>query len=264
MKRIPDVLFYFILLFCIFAYSKLKSARIDAPLPPIELGAILPEESPLDGMVRVTVNQPVSSLGSAFAVDRRGNWLTARHVVDGCTDVALNLGGNQVLRVDAQVSPTADVALLSADWVREPLVSDLNSERRIGEYAYFFGFPQGRPGEVVGELLGRNRLRVRGRYSSDESILAWTEIGRTRGLKGSLGGLSGGPGFDQDGEVIGLVTAESPRRGRLYTVSPQNLQGLMNESTGVEAAPIALTSYGLQADAYRRDRRIAQVVCVVD
>jgi len=43
---------------------------------------------------------------------------------------------------------------------------------------------------------------VRGRYRSDEAILAWSEIGRTKGLFGSLGGLSGAPVMDKDGKLI--------------------------------------------------------------
>ena len=104
---------------------------------------------------------------------------------------------------------------------------------------------------------------VRGRYRSDEAILAWSEIGRTKGLFGSLGGLSGAPVMDSDGEVIGVVSAESPRRGRIYTVAPENLQGLLKDrSTTPEA--MSLNSYGLQADQFRRDRRIAQVICIVN
>lgn len=264
MKKFPDGLLYLIIVMVLFGHAKYKAYRIDAPLPPPKLGPMLPEESPRDGLVRVNVNQAVSSLGTAFSVDTNGNWLTARHVVDGCTDVGLNLGGSQIIHVESKTSPVADIALLSANWKRKPLVADLFTNRQIGEYGYFFGFPQGQPGEVVGALLGRNRLMVRGRYSSNESILAWTEIGRTRGLKGSLGGLSGGPGFDKDGEVIGIVTAESPRRGRVYTVAPRNLQGLIDENPGNMAKPISLNTYGMQADTFRRDRRIAQVVCVVN
>lgn len=263
MRRIPDGLIYLLIVIAFFSHAKVKAYRIDATLPPPELGPILPEESPRDRLVRVTIDNPVSSLGTAFSVDTNGNWLTARHVVDGCSEVGLNLGGSQILRVESKVSPSADIAILSADWSRKPLFGDFSPDRQIGEYGFFFGYPQGRPGEVVGALLGRNRLVVRGRYSSSESILAWTEVGRTRGLKGSLGGLSGGPGLDKDGEVIGIVTAESPRRGRVYTVAPRNLKGLLDENPD-KAIPISLDTYGLKADSFRRDRRIAQVVCIVN
>ena len=106
-------------------------------------------------------------------------------------------------------------------------------------------------------------MKVTGRYKSEEPVLAWAESGRSEGLKGSLGGLSGGPVLDKDGEIIGVVTAESLRRGRVYSVAPRNLRPVIDEDKTYAARPISLTSYGLQADEYRRNRQIAQVVCLV-
>jgi len=188
---------------------------------------------------------------------------TARHVVDGCDEVALRVDNRRTLPVSVQTFAQADVAVLSAAWKRKPLASDLKTERRIGEPGFFFGFPQGRPGEVVGSLIARNRMRVRGRYSSDEAILAWSELGRSRGLRGSLGGLSGAPVLDADGEIIGIVSAEAPRRGRVYTVAPRYLRGLITEQSGAPE-PLSLDSFSLSADRLRRERRIAQVLCFVE
>ena len=103
---------------------------------------------------------------------------------------------------------------------------------------------------------------VRGRYTNEESVLAWSELGRSRGLSGSLGGMSGAPVLDKDGEIIGVVSAESPRRGRIYSVAPRYLRGIITDpGTGVE--PLDLDSYGQNADRLRRDRRVAQVICLV-
>jgi len=107
-------------------------------------------------------------------------------------------------------------------------------------------------------------LMVRGRYRTEEAILAWTEVGRTRGLRGSLGGMSGGPVLDVDGEVIGIVAAESPRRGRIYSVAPRSLKDVLPSIITAGAKPISDDSYGLEADKLRRERRIAQVICVVN
>jgi len=100
-------------------------------------------------------------------------------------------------------------------------------------------------------------------YNTEEPILAWSEVSRTKNLSGSLGGLSGAPVLDSDGEVIGIVAAESPRRGRIYSVAPKTLKTLVTANPKVQAQPIAAEQYDLHADSYRRDRRIAQVICIV-
>lgn len=264
LRQIPDWLIYGIIVFVIYLNASQSSRRadVDQPTPPEILGPMLPSESPRDPKVLVDLGRAESSIGTAFAVNAKGQWLTARHVVDSCTRVGLNIGQARALKAQYTVSPDSDTAVLKTDWTRKPLATDLDGQRRIGEHGYFFGFPQGRPGEAVGSLLGRHSMIVRGRYRTEEPILAWTELGRTRNLKGSLGGLSGGPVLNAKGEVVGLVTAESPRRGRIYSVVPETLRALVPE-TRTGGRNIDIKSYGVEADKYRRERRIAQVFCLV-
>ena len=262
-RKIPDWLFYLIIVILIYANSNRASEKITPPSQPPELGPLLPSETPSDERIIVNIDKPKSGIGTAFAIDRKGHWITARHVVDSCHQVGLNVGGRKVLKTTTTISTDTDTAVLSSGWNRQPLANDLYSERKIGERGFFFGFPQGRPGEVVGSLLARNRMLVRGRYKTEEAVLAWSEISRTKGIFGSLGGLSGAPVMDTDGEVIGVVSAESPRRGRIYTVTPENLRTLITDRKGSPSA-LTLDSYGLEADKLRRDRRIAQVVCLVN
>lgn len=237
-----------------------------APIEPPPLGVALPDIRPTDQRVLVDIGKRASGSGTAFSIDGMGTWLTARHVVDSCDRVGLVAGSQSAVEVDGViVSGNSDTAVLKTRWARPGIPADLNNQRQLKEMAYFFGFPQGRPGEVAGSLLGRHQLITRGRYSIDEAVLAWAELGRTRGLRGSLGGLSGGPVLDADGEVIGIVAAESPRRGRIYTVAPRSIAPLVprlvNEG---EARTISVDDFGREADRFRRDRRIAQVICLVD
>lgn len=264
MRWVPDWLIYAIIIFLIYLNATRASQDYipDSPRAP-DLGELLPIESPRDPAVMVELENPESGVGTAFAIDNQGGWLTARHVVDGCSRLALKLGTFKAMEIEATSSPNSDAAFLSSNWKRRPLPTDLDTQRQIGEHGFFFGFPQGKPGEAVGSLLGRHKLIVKGRYNTEEPILAWTEIGRTRGLKGSLGGLSGGPVLDKDGEVIGIVAAESPRRGRIYTVAPRTLKDLVPSNLNLPSEPIKTDSYGSSADAYRRQRRIAQVICLV-
>ncbi len=265
-KIIPDWLIYCLLLAIIIANVMNKADQGDVSMPPPQLGPALPNAKPTDPALIVEIDAPHSAIGTAFAVDNSGTWVTARHVVDSCNSVGLRLGGNKQVKMDVvKLSKDSDIAILESRWQRAPLARDFTSRRQIGERGFLIGFPQGRPGEVAGELIGRHRMLIRGRYRTTEPILAWAEIGRSRGLKGSIGGLSGGPVFDKDGEVIGLVAAESSRRGRVYTVAPSSLANVLNPPSSVpESDAMAIDNYGRRADQYRRARRIAQVVCLVE
>ena len=262
--RVPDWLIYGLIVVLIYMNAN-RASQNDIPSPPPapELGELLPGENPRDRTVLVELPDAESGVGTAFAIDNNGNWVTARHVVDSCDKVGLRLGVSRGMTLDVDISPDSDTAILRSKWKRQPLPTDLDTKRRLGEYGFFFGFPQGRPGEVVGSLLGRHRMVVRGRYNTTEPILAWSEVGRTKSLIGSLGGLSGAPVLDQDGEVMGVVAAESPRRGRVYSVAPRMLKDIIPAGTKLPAEPIVTERFDKHADSYRRERRIAQVVCIV-
>lgn len=262
--QIPDWFIYAVIVGLIYMNAFRASINdIPSPSAPPQLGDLLPGESPRDQSVLVDLPAPESGVGTAFIVDDKGTWVTARHVVDGCDKVGLRIGARKGMVMNVDLSGQSDTAILSADWKRKPLPVDLDSQRQVGEHGFFFGFPQGRPGEAVGALLGRHKLIVRGRYNTTEPILAWSEIGRTKNLLGSLGGLSGAPVLDKDGEVIGVVAAESPRRGRIYSVAPRTLKSLIPAGAARPAEPITTERFGQHADTYRRERRIAQVICIV-
>jgi S1-C subfamily serine protease len=247
-----------------------------APPPPQDDeeigGEALPGPSEFDEEVWVTLPVDVGpQTGTAATVDE-GVWLTARHVVDGCTRVGLVVQGDAgVLASQIVPSETADVAVLRAPLERAPLASDLDEAFRLGEPVFMIGYPQGVPGEVAGLLLGRETMQVRGRYNTNEPVLAWAETSRTQGLSGSLGGLSGGPAFDQQGEIVGVVVAEAPRRGRIYTAAPSSLTAALNMAgaapdpgAGPAAAELTPETYGVDGRRLRRDLRIAKVQCLVD
>ncbi|GLQ19998.1 serine protease [Algimonas porphyrae] len=259
---IPDWLLYLTLLLAMLAYANSRQPATQPPGVVPELGPLLPTESPRDERILVQIDAPQSGIGTAFASSADGDWLTARHVVDSCDEIGVKISARQMLRIErTEIFEGADLARLSSGWAREPLPTDLQSPRQIGELAYMIGYPQGRPGEVVASLLSRGRMQVRGRYRTDEGVLVWSEVARSQGLLGSLGGLSGGPVLDSDGELIGVVAAETPRRGRVYTVAPRNLRQVM-APVDVAHRPLDPDSYTLEADRLRRDRRVAQVVCM--
>lgn len=271
-RLIPDWVIYLLALAAVLIGVFGLSPDQNAPEPPPEVfqqeGAMLPPASPFDARVLVQVTSPKDGVGTAFAVNESGQFLTARHVVDGCDRVALLVAPNRYVPVQSvSVSDRYDLALLQTTHSQNPVALDTNSDLRIGTYGYHVGYPQGRPGEAVSRLLSRSNLVSSGLRRGNESVLAWAETGRTRELAGSLGGLSGGPVYDSEGRVRGVIVAESPRRGRIYTAAPETVARFLNQE-GVEIIgdrPQAFDpqTYGRSADSVRRNLQVVKVACDV-
>ncbi len=273
--RVPDWLIYLLVVGAIvWVLFRLDDPRDDSTateIPGIAYeGPVLPPASVFDPEVLVDVGPATSGVGTAFAIDQTGWWLTARHVVADCKDVGIIVGRRAAVRVKTiKPAPFADIALLKTEKAPEALALDMREDQlRIGQLAFHVGFPQGRQGEAVSRLYRREKLVAHGRFDNEEPVLAWAELGRTQGLNGSLAGMSGGPVFDAQGNVIGITIAESARRGRIYTASPASivrLLGLANvEPVGEQAPAMTRANYGPKADQLRRALAVAQVVCVAD
>jgi S1-C subfamily serine protease len=277
--RPPDWLIYVAVVGGLLYAAVSQREHVDAPppssfspvTPPVRSpqGALLAPASPFDPSVTVDVaDRTGPSTGTAFSVASSGVWITARHVIDGCRQAALVVGDGRGVAARAHIDPRGEAALLSTEGGSPALPLDLAAPLREGEAAYHPGFPQGRPGETASRLLGRENLVVHGRGARTEPVLVWAEVGRTDGLKGSLGGLSGAPALDSQGRVLGVTIAEAPRRGRIYTTTPETVQRLIEESrttlpvVAASGTPITPQTYGKVADGLRRDLRVAQVVCL--
>ena len=219
------------------------------------------------GVVVVGPARGGPAAGTAFSIARNGVWLTARHVVDGCRRTAIVVGPGTGVAVNVRIDPRGEAALLYTEGGAAPLPLALAEPLRRGQRAFHPGFPQGQPGEASSRLLGRENLVVRGHGARTEPVLVWAETGRTEGLKGTLGGLSGAPALDAQGRVLGVTIAESPRRGRIYTTAPEVVRATVAGS-GRRPDPAALgetitpQNYFYVADELRRELQVAQVVCL--
>ena len=269
-----DILIYIsaLALMVLVLFALAPDADVPAPAPPSdfaeEMGPLLPDPSPLDEMVLVQVGEPQNGVGTAFAVNEKGDWLTARHVVEGCSKVTLEVApGNFVPVARISVDDGHDLALLSTGRSPFPVSLSLDAPMRVGTEGYAVGFPQGKPGELATRLVSRSRLVTRGAREGEAPILAWAEVGRTDGLTGTLGGISGGPMFDANGAVRGVIVAESPRRGRIYTTAPQSMDAFLTK-LGVErqsgpADRFEMSGYGAPSDNARRRLQVVKVTCEV-
>jgi serine protease Do len=282
MRGLPDWLIYCLALGAfVWVLFSIDGRRFADPALPEgdRPGRLLPPESGLDPQVLVDVGPVTSGLGTAFAIDTNGWWVTAKHVVADCERVGIVVGrrpggGDRPAAAavsNIRSSPTSDLALLKTQSAPAALALDLSEDDlRVGQVAFHIGFPQGRQGEAMSVLAEREVLVQRGRYTGREPVLSWAERSRTSGLTGALSGMSGGPALDANGRVISVTIAESSRRGRIYTAAPSSLRKLLEDEravvtpNGEPARRMSERDYGLTADALRRSLAVAQVVCVAN
>jgi len=272
--RLPDWLIYAAVVAALLFVALGRRERSDAPpappppAPAEAEGALLGPASPFDPSVVVEVaDKAEPASGTAFSISDAGVWVTARHVVDGCTQTAIVVAHGQGVEAKVRIDPRGEAAILTTDGGAPPLPLNLAQGLRQGERAFHPGYPQGEPGAVTTRLLGRENLVVRGRGARTEPVLVWAETGRTEGLRGTLGGLSGAPALDEHGRVIGVTIAEAPRRGRIYTTVPETVARILSVTREPAAAtalgePLTPENYGRVADDLRRNLRVAQVICL--
>jgi hypothetical protein len=232
-------------------------------------GQALRPASPGDPSIRIAIPARVrSSSGTAFSIDSRGLWMTARHVVDSCPRAFILTGprrGMQVKRV--YIHRSADIAFVTTDR-GAPAFTFAWDTLRQGQTGYHFGYPKGVPGDVKSRLLGRRVMRVHGRYSTAEPVVAWVERVRLPDTYEGLGGISGGPAFDSRGRVIGVTVAGTVRRGRVYTTAHSSMKAALARAriklaSGQSAGDIPETGFNRYASTLRRRLSIAKIICLV-
>ncbi len=224
-----------------------------------------------DPIVQVPTLAKGSSTATAFSLDDHGTWMTARHAADGCSRIGIVTAPRVGMAVrSVYIHPSADLAVLRTDR-GAPHVAFSPDQLRVGQTGYHFGFPRGEPGAVQSSLLGRATMRSRGRYAVSEPVVVWAERERVPEGDEALGGISGGPVFDESGRVIGVTVAMTTRRGRMFTTDPSSIRAALaraNVAPGAESSAVRprLTA-GTWIDAgvmLRRKLSVARIVCLVD
>lgn len=176
------------------------------------------------------------SQGTAFAVDRDGTWLTAQHVTHGCDRLGLvfNDGLDGIANVFESVE--ADVSVIRQGPAAPFALALTEDVPQAGTLGYHMGFPAGEPSVVVSRFIGQTYAQRGGPGGAAEPILVWAEGERFPPADGPLSGISGGPTFDQQGRVVGVNAASTPRRGRVLTTDPLAIARLVSASAAVDEA----------------------------
>jgi len=146
----------------------------------------------------------VEGLGSGVIVDREGYIVTAAHVIQTAETVKVRYADG--LKVDAHIvtsDPNMDVALIKVDHIPADVhVAPWgdSSEMRVGQEVFVVGAPLGVDHTLtVGHLSGR-RITQPMHANGDE---AWELLQTDASINQ---GNSGGPLFNMNGEVIGVVS----------------------------------------------------------
>lgn len=246
----------------------LGEASVEAHRPPA--GPPLPDETPANPVLVIESDTSSDRIGTGFAIGP-GLWMTASHVVEGCGTLGVVTSATGGLRAALVAAhPVADVSIIRTASSGPALALALTGDGlNVGQTAFHFGFPEGRPGDAASRLIGRMKARTPGRRGL-EQILAWAETSRVPATP-SLGGMSGGPTVDMEGRVVGVTIAESVRRGRIFTAAPASMAGAVRlsgtspagtPSAGARRETLTPAGYPAHGDMLRRQLTVTQIVCL--
>ncbi len=155
-----------------------------------------------------TVAQP--GLGSGFLIDADGHVMTAAHVVQTADLVEVEfVDGTRVTAAVISSDPVKDVALLKLDEVPENAVwTEIgdSDEASIGDEVFVIGAPLGLGHTLTVGHISSRRLTGDGMMQGIQAETLQTDAAINQGN-------SGGPLFNQRGEVIGIVSHIRSRSG---------------------------------------------------
>ncbi len=229
----------------------LDQKAIAAKLTP----SVVDVDTVLGGLDTSSGSQPTGeAAGTGMVVSSSGEILTNNHVVDGATSIRVTIGGgsSSYNATVLGVNPIADVALLQVQGVSGlPTVTFASSSTvQLGQRVVAIGNALGKggaPAVTQGTVTGLDR-----------SITASVGGGGTERLTGLIQsdavikpGDSGGPLVNENGQVIGMITAAATRGpGRLgsdvgFAIPIDTAVGIVNEiRAGHETGDIILGKPG--------------------
>jgi len=145
-------------------------------------------------------NGPTQGLGSGFIISDDGQIVTNHHVVDGADSVTVKLADGRSYAAEVLGSdPLTDIALLkvTADDALPTVAFGSSAALRVGDEVVAVGNPFGLGGTVTSGIVSALSRDIKS-GPFDDFIQTDAAINR---------GNSGGPLFDNAGQVIGVNTA---------------------------------------------------------
>lgn len=187
---------------------------------------------------KIPENAKLVSGGSGFLIDTKGYIITNAHVLKGSGAVVVNSKGQEFNALIANIDLEKDLAILKInDEEYQPIKSIPYSIRKsnteLGEQVFTLGYPRN---DIV---YGEGYLSARTGYNSD-SLTYQVQISANPGN-------SGGPVFNNSGEVIGILsTRQAQAEGVIFAVKSKNIYRMVDElkksDTSIEKIKLPLRS----------------------
>jgi hypothetical protein len=273
--KLPDWLIYLAVVLALIIAAIGRQENVNAPPPPpvsADEAAALSLDTSAVGQIALPKDLPPSRMSTAFSIADNGIWLTAQRGVNNCGRIIVMVSGSRGVVASVRPVPQHDIAVLITKGGAPALPLATALPAKQGELAYHLGYSNGLAGEAASRYLGPNSLGGSKRGEAPRSVLNFAEVGRTEGLTAPLSSLSGAPALDLSGRVIGVTLDVAPRRGRIYTSTPQSLIAALRVAKSAQAPasdtglavgePITVDNYGRVGDTLRRDMRVVRVACL--
>lgn len=211
-----------------------------------------------------TANGYGESSGSGFLISADGYVVTNYHVIEGAVRINVTLHSGETMTATViGTESTNDVALLKVEGENLPFVTLGSSDQlAVGDQVAAIGNPLGELTATltVGYISGKDRV-----VDTDGTVINMLQTDAAINA-----GNSGGPLFNMNGEVIGIITAKysgnsgsgASIEGLGFAIPTDDVTGILSDLkefgyvTGaylgvyVKDVDVSAQSYGLPAGAY--------------
>jgi len=152
-------------------------------------------------------------MGSGFAINSEGYFITNQHVIDGCRKVIVNYSNKKGIAKITAFDKKLDVAVVRVDAPTPYFMPFNNNQIKLGEELISFGYPapfglETGPSMQSGNVSNIN-LKETKLYYEDGSALPFKPEGTFTVSIPMAGGVSGGPVINYYGNTRGIAVAGS-------------------------------------------------------
>jgi serine peptidase DegS len=203
------------------AVVNIYTARIvDSPVPAAPPGSLFDSDQP------AVTRRVESSLGSGVIVDLDGHVITNQHVIDGASEIRVQLADGRIATPEVIGSdPATDLALLRVKLAALPAISLGRSDAlRPGDIVLAIGNPFG-----LGQTVTQGIVSATGR--GNPQLARFADFIQTDAAINF--GNSGGALIDADGELVGINTAVLAKslstEGIGFAIPVNLVRGVMDE-----------------------------------